>query len=263
MAKKEDGLSKETPLTAVRQLRTAFVSGLPKIIEEISGELAGSAAPDADNVIRIFGSLHVLKGASLAYGCPMIVTICHQMEDLTTLLSTGKIKPEDWRSGCRSYTAALNEVAARLGKGQETFPDLEITLNNLRDKAFPSQLTALVVDNSKLAVNVYVQTLNQLGIRPVVIGDGYLALLRALMEPFDVLVTSMEVPLINGMALISAIRLSSSRNRKIRSIMVTSNPDLQHAGKRPTDPDFVVAKDARLGDSLRETLGKIVSELAK
>lgn len=63
-----------------------------------------------------------------------------------------------------------------------------------------------MADNSRFSANLYTQALKDLPVRVVVEDNGYAALLRVLQEPFDILVTSLEVPTLNGKALIGALR---------------------------------------------------------
>ena len=42
------------------------------------------------------------------------------------------------------------------------------------------------------------------------------------MQNYDVVVTAMELPVLNGDALISALRMSNGKNKNIKAILVTS-----------------------------------------
>ena len=77
-----------------------------------------------------------------------------------------------------------------------------------------------------------------------------------MLEYFDLLITSTEVAMLNGRALIAALNLSQTGRQKTRSILLTSQKDL-HC-KRSTDPDCIIHKDADFLDAL----GKAVHKLA-
>ena len=91
--------------------------------------------------------------------------------------------------------------------------------------------------------------------------DGYSALLRVLTESFDILITALELPVLNGRALIGALRLSSSHNQQIKTILVSSNQVVQSQVKRATDANHVVMKDAKIAQNVRDLVARIVDEL--
>ena len=88
------------------------------------------------------------------------------------------------------------------------------------------------------------QVFTGLGFTFTRVSDGYEALGRLLSEPFDLLITGKQLPRLDGLALIGALRLSNSINRKIPTILLTSSE--KHEFTRATDPDFVVFKDSSL-----------------
>ena len=54
----------------------------------------------------------------------------------------------------------------------------------------------------------------------------------------------------NGVALIGALKLSASKNRNIKTILITSNKNLAKSQNRATDADYTVIKDAKLAQNL-------------
>jgi hypothetical protein len=103
---------------------------------------------------------------------------------------------------------------------------------------------------TKLSTQIFVQALADLPIKSVVISDSLHALTRVLTEPFDLLITSNETPILSGMALIGAIKLSRGKNAKLKSILITSNQSVANHIKRETDADFIIVKNAQLGKNL-------------
>ncbi|MDP2154747.1 MAG: hypothetical protein Q8J61_02000 [Sulfuricella sp.] len=141
------------------------------------------------------------------------------------------------------------------------FPEIEKKLLDLHGKAFAVERSVLLVEGSRLSSKIYMQALSGLPVHTVTMQNGYDALLRALNEPFDILISSLEVTVLNGRALIGALRLSSSPSRHIKTILPTSNPELEKHGRRGADANYVIMKNPALAANLHATVGKIIAGL--
>lgn len=84
--------------------------------------------------------------------------------------------------------------------------------------------------------------------------DGIFALTRALTEPFDLVISTNEIPMLSGAALIGALKLSDSKSRNTKTILITSNKNFTTAKHRATDADYIVIKDAKLAQSLTDAV---------
>jgi CheY-like chemotaxis protein len=88
--------------------------------------------------------------------------------------------------------------------------------------------------------------------------NGIEALKRLLLEHFDLVITHIEAPILNGIALVAALRLSES-SRDICSILLTSKPvKVLHSD---VDPDFVIHKDKDFNDNLSAIMPDIIANL--
>lgn len=145
-------------------------------------------------------------------------------------------------------------VLEQIHTGNESFPHIEEQLNKLRKQLAQKQSTVLLVDNSKLLTSIYLKILSALPVKAVVMNDGIFALTRALTEPFDLIITTNEIPMLSGAALIGALKLSDSKSRNTKTILITSNKNLATAKHRVTDADYIVIKDAKLAQSLTDAV---------
>jgi len=85
-------------------------------------------------------------------------------------------------------------------------------------------LTVLLVEPSSSIHRVCVMVLTRPSIRLSALDQGLVALNALLLEPFDLLIASRELPDLNALALVAAIRESGSCNRNIPVILISSNP---------------------------------------
>jgi CheY-like chemotaxis protein len=131
--------------------------------------------------------------------------------------------------------------------------------------AAPMSLSrVMLVDTSRATLEVCVGSLNELGVREIVaLRDGYEALGRLLKEPFDAIITSLRVPMIDGQTLMPVLRIIPGPNQRTPVILLTSSA----TALDPTmaRPDHVVEKNPHMTERLKKILGALAGkpELAR
>ena len=103
---------------------------------------------------------------------------------------------------------------------------------------------------------LYQKVLEGLPISFAVENDGYQGLGRLLRERHDLLITSVEVGRLSGIALVSVVKASKRLNRDMKTILLTSDENLRVI--EALKPDAVVLKNADLPANLRETVTKLL-----
>lgn len=249
----------------LRQLRDAFLDELPERLDSLDNlllamEKQGAATNEGFN--ELYRNIHSIKGSGGTHGIHIISTICHQFEDrLNSVADHLSELSQEFFDRAFDYIGLIRSAVDQARRGADSFPEIEKTLLELHGKTFAVERSVLLVEGSRLSSKIYLQALAGLPVHTVTMGNGYDALLRALNEPFDILITSLEVPVLNGRALIGALRLSSSPNRHIKTILLTSNQELEKHGKRDTDADHVIMKNPALAERLHAAVGKIIAGL--
>jgi len=155
------------------------------------------------------------------------------------------------------FVDLLRHAASRLKNNSDDFNDIETTLNELRQKAFSPRYSALVVVQGGAVISIVGKVLKNHGCRMVLMQDGFHALGRALVEPFDMVITSLELPGLNGSGMISALKLADSHNKESRCILLTANDNLPIT--IPTH-DFVLLKNSKLLPELNKLIQTIINE---
>jgi len=234
------------------QMRNTFLEDVPERLDRLEQLLMQmeEGGVDVDSFNEFYRITHSLKGSGGTFGLQIITTVCHRLEDLLNTTGGGNNFTPRLIAISLDYIDLLRLTLEQIKSGSSTFPIVEERLSELHDQLANKQFTVLLVDNSKLLTQMYLQALVELPVRTVVMTDGYSALMRVLTEPFDLLVTTNEVPLLNGVALIGALKLSDSNNRNIKTILITSNNNLTAHLNRGVDTDYVILKDARLAINL-------------
>jgi chemotaxis protein histidine kinase CheA len=239
----------------LEQLRKTYVAELPSKIEEIELVVMGLAR-DADfqnGYENLFRRVHSLKGSAGTYGCAIIGTICHRLEDHLRLVDgdAGKRRTRDidnWLAHIDLMRQGVNAILA----GQTTFPEIERGLNAIQDDAFKTRHRAVIVEQSRSTLKLCASLVQTLTMDAVEFDDGLQALDHLLRDPVDLLVAGLELRSLNGMAVIAAIRLSGGVNKAVKAVLLTSKPKLDIPPV--LQPVSVLTKGAELGIALeRET----------
>lgn len=245
----------------LQQLRNTFLAELPEKLDYLDQLLVAMEEKGAseEQFNEFYRAIHSLKGSGGTHGLHIITTICHQLEDLLNTASSGSKLSPALVAISFNYIDLLRLALEQIHAGEASFPQIEGQLDKLRKQLNKKQFTVMVVDNSKLLTQIYLEALKELPVRPVVITDGYIALIRALTEPFDLLITTNEIPMLNGIALIGALKLSTSNNRKVKTILVTANQGIIAKKSRASDTDFIIVKNASLVQNLAAAVKRALS----
>ena len=255
-------MTQPTPaaLELLRQLRDSYLQDLPDKLDRLESLLlaAGkSTDTDGERFADFFRQVHSLKGSGGTYGLHVLSTVCHQLEELLNLGAGNPPRLETTLAApALRHVDLLRLVASEALAGQNSFEAVERKLSALRAELFPRTLKALVVLSSRTTHQLCLQLLEARGFRALSETDSYTALLRALTEPLDVLITSNELPVLSGAGLVAAIRLSNHANRSTPSILITSSAE-QRATRRLIDPDHVLVRDPQLPHHLDRLLNTI------
>lgn len=234
------------------QLRNAFLEDMPDKIERLENLLLGMEKNGADSEAfnETYRIVHSLKGSGGTHGLHIITTVCHQLEDLLNITEGGTKFTPKLIALSLNYVDLLLTTYKHIRAGDDGYPLIESRLAELRQKLAPKRFPVLLVDDSKLSANICLQTLAELPVHATVVHDGLQALARALTEPFELIITANEIPRLSGVALVGAIKLSDTRSKRIKTILLTSNKDVASARKRATDADYTILKDAKLPQNL-------------
>ncbi len=245
----------------IAKLRQAFLDELPEKLGELERLLLQleNTAHQSELFNEFYRGIHSIKGSGGTFGLHLATTICHQLEDYLNCLPGN---PPTFDSNavniCLQHIDLLRNFVEAVQSGAGSFPAIESKIAHLQKGVLGHQeYAALILDNSKVSQDICSKTLEKLSFRTVSMDDGYLALMRALTQPFDLLITSSELKMLNGEALIAALKLSSGINKQIKTIMLTSGNALLHARKRHTDPDSIIWRDANIATRLSEKVTEL------
>ena len=237
------------------QLHQGFLDDLPARIDKIEAEIMSSH--DSDTFDELFRMVHSLKGSAGTYNFYEISNIAHSMEDVMTTLMQKQMFSEP------STVQILLKFIDLLRTTTESFihtkaapRDLEESLVKLRQQVFGEKLKVLVVEPSKLYASLIAHSLENLSIDFTFVPDGMQGLENLLINQYDMLISSLETPRLNGDALVAALRLVHNYNKDIESILITSRS--REAIANPDDFSAIVDRKAVKDGGLKRLVNKVM-----
>jgi len=202
-------------------LKIEFLATLPERLAEIESLVL--ALPDDADVASLLRVVHSLKGAAGTHGCHIFTKICHQMEDMMRELTTSyKIHSQNSVEVLLEYNDLQNTALDLFNNNDDNFSVIDSKLTLISQSQGQTTLKVLVVEPSPLYASIIISVLESETIHVKIVSDGFVALENLLMQFYDAVITAMEVPTLNGDALLSAVRLSQSKNKDINAILITT-----------------------------------------
>ncbi|MFZ6754486.1 Hpt domain-containing protein [Undibacterium sp. Dicai25W] len=237
-------------------LRSNYLNDLPSHIDDLESLILKLESHGFELEIcrDLYRQIHSLKGSGGTYGMHVISDICHPFEDLISgLLEHTESLYQGFVSTALEYIDLLRNVTSQYQQSKTPDEEIRLKLQGLRNRALQNPYSALVIESSDVVVNIIKDVLKMYRFRIEVAKDGYLGLGRILSEPFDLVVTGLETPRMNGMALISAAQRLGGKSKNTKCVLITASQLKQDEDI----PDFVLQKDALF----RERFNKVVHHL--
>lgn len=237
--------------------RLLFRDELPERIAALEKQLDSllTAGSGDEQFNAFYRGVHNVKGNAATFGFHALVSVCHRLEDLLKYTAPAARAGEPvFRRSCLALLDLMHEAA---GEGEDVLERVQARLAELKTECAQRPRRALLIGDSRATMALCQQILERRRYEVVLVRDGYMALHRALTEPFEILITTGETKLLRGEALIAALRLSDSRNQHALAVVLTSGDAHAREHKRNTDPDLVLARDTRLIEELESVLAGI------
>ncbi len=238
--------------TLLKQLRDEFVAEFPERCDGVEEAVLAFEQGRPGAFDDIYRKVHSLKGSGSQFGFSVLTSICHQFE---SFLSAGFNTEQLSMSYALSYVDLLKQVAEIIGNDGASTQSIEHELDELRKSSMPGRATVMLIEPSASRRKLCQGVLSQLGVRIVVQDRGLSALEQMLHEPFDLVVAARELPDLNTVAVVAALRESNGKNKHVPVILVSSN-------STPI-PDYltinaVLARDAQFIPNLSKVASNIL-----
>lgn len=194
---------------------------MPARVNKIEDEVMSSE--NTESYDELFRMVHSLKGTAGSYNFHVITKIAHSMEDvMLALMQQKEFGTATTVELLLKFVDVLRDTTDSLMSSESALLDVDERLEFLRDQVFKESINILIVEPSKFYASMIEYSLQDMPINFTFTEDGLPALDNLLLNKYDLLITSLECPRLNGDALIAALRLVHNFNKKIKVILVTS-----------------------------------------
>ena len=215
---------------------------------------------------RLARQIHTIKGVAGSYGLDLLSAAAHRMEDLLAGEKPPQLETNEFIDSLLAHNDQLAAIAKAYLVGDEPF--LNDMRREYRERKKPQTAEAklargfnrvMIVEPSRATLQLCIRVLKEFGATNVAsVEDGYEALGWLLKEEFDAVITSLQVPTIDGQSLFTVLRAIPGPNMAKPMILLTaSSAALDPERARP---DHVIQKDVGLTKELRATLTQLVSQ---
>lgn len=203
------------------QMQEGFLDELPERCNRLEDRVMALERGEPGAYDELYRQVHSLKGSGGTFGVSVVTTICHQFESFIS--EAHKRFDAQAFSAALGYVDLLRKTSEEHGREDAALAAIEEALERLRSASLAGRASVLLVEPSATMRKFFHGILSVQPIHLVTLDSSLVALERLLHEPFDLMIASRELPDLNALALVAAIRLSESRNSDIPVIVVSSN----------------------------------------
>ncbi|MDT8992478.1 Hpt domain-containing protein [Curvibacter sp. APW13] len=203
------------------ELLAEFLDELPARCHELEESILALESGQEGAFDELYRQVHSLKGTGGGVGLPVITTICHQFE---SFLSEVRVCFDHKATNTAlAYVDLLRRTIGADGRTDAAVAATEQALEAMRLLRLSGRTSVLIAEPSQTLRRVYQDELAGPQTKLHLIGNGMQALERLLHEPFDLLILSRELPALNGLAVVAALREARCSNSNIPVVLVSSN----------------------------------------
>ena len=242
----------------LEQLKNEFLAELPARIEEIEQLILGLES--SNNYEEIYRQVHSLKGTGGTHGIPIISIICHELENfIEKEQMQGELNSGQCIDHCLLYIDLLTQTQKETLESRPDYNIIEQSLNKISNKISPNKHNALIIESSKLYIDLIKKSLSSLPLTIEVSTSGLKSLELLLHKKYDILITGKEIDEINGEAIIAAFKLSKPAGKNTKCILLTSKPATSSMLNRTTDPDSILKRSTSLSTDLNTSVKQLLN----
>lgn len=203
------------------ELLAEFLDELPARCHELEESILALESGEEGAFDELYRQVHSLKGTGGGVGLPIITTICHQFESFLSEVRT--CFDHKATNTALAYVDLVRRTIAPEGRSAGGITAIEQALEAMRVLRLSGRSSVLVVEPSQTLRRVYQDELGGPQTLLHMQDNGLQALERLLHEPFDLIIISRELPALNGLAVVAALREARCSNSDTAVVLVSSN----------------------------------------
>ncbi len=241
----------------LEQIRDSYLLEMQGKCDDIESLVLSLNNAFSENYAELYRLVHSMKGSAGTHGLAMVSAICHELEDQLAKLNDSQVVGSAEINVMLRLVDLIRRARGIALKDKADYSDAERELEAIRRESLNDLYPVLLIESSGYVRMLCQEALAKLPVELTIEEDGIQALQRLLRKRFACVIAANEVKTLNGIAVISAVRASESRNRYIKTILLTSRDQLRD-GKH-LNLDYVIKRNASLGDNLVQAVRDVLA----
>ena len=245
----------------LQELKDNFISDLNSTVSAIESLVIDleSSTDFAVSFKELYRRVHSLKGNGGCYGFSIITHICHGLETVLNQIESQQYKVHNGDiDTCLTYIDLLKRTDHALSHGH-SLDAISDEFRNLQSAIDQHQsLNCMVIDKSSAVIKLYQAALGDHELNLTHVENSIAALDLIQFCRYDVVICSYEAGLLNGMALVAALKMSLP-NTKMKSIVITSSKAMVETHNPALAPDYVIKKGRNTAAEIKAIFAEITA----
>lgn len=242
-------------------MRQQYLADLPERLDDIEASILELENTDQFQQVfeKLYRDTHSLKGSAGTHGLHIITTIAHHLESNLNYVGNDQAKFTPQHQGTwLKFIDLFRNALSCIERGIENFSDIEQELERLRLHSTEKPFRCLLVESSSANAALIKKIMADLPIHIEISHNSYEALHRLLLENFDLLISGTQMPVLNGHALIAALKLSGSVSKNLTTVLLSSDP-VDVCDSR-ISPDYIILRDLDFITNFHTTVNSIITK---
>ncbi len=239
-------------------LREDYLADLPTRFLEMENQVLAleDKSQYEEQYQALFRNVHSIKGSAGTHGLFILSRICHRFEDHLSSNKDLSSLSQLQVSHLFKFVDLLATAREQIINGADVFISIENDLTELDIKVFKGVIKILIVGQSTSTIRIITKLLKNYPIQIVTLSDGLQSLDKLVHDKFDLMLVGIELPMLNGLALIAAIRMSKSLNSTMPIILLTSKADIKEATLLSVN--YVIQRDSNMISNIEKAFKSIL-----
>lgn len=247
----------------IEQLREEYLATIDEDLSNVEHIIVSleHSKKVIDDVRQVFRVVHSIKGGAGSYNLLVLSSICHRFEDYIASFDD-KSEINSFIDQSLKYIDLLKNCSHDYEAGKKDLDKYISYLDGMgpsREGDEVSSGRVLIVDTTKSIPKIFKRSLKSLNLEISQTDDGLEAFRRLVSERFDALVTSVNVNTLDGLSVISALKTTNNINKKIPTIALSANDNI-NLDDLPFRPDHFVVKDGDLASNAKRIMDSIFDQ---
>jgi len=256
----KDKISQNSLESILDTLRDDYLADLPTRLQDMEEQVLAldNESKFDEQFPALYRNVHSIKGSAGTHGLFILTRICHRFEDHLTLNKNLSVLSHDQASLLLKFVDLLVTAREQILNGVDISSAIEHDLDDLDGTVFKDVIKVLIVGQSTSTIEIILKVLTKYPIQIVKLTDGLQSLDKLVHDKFDLMFVGKELPILNGLAVIAATRLSKSLNSKIPILLLTSKADIN------IDPllsvNYIIQRDSNLISNIDNAIKEILQK---